>query len=199
MSVPDPRTLAVYSDKAESYSELHHGSETERRLAAFIEALPAGGTVLDLGCGPGWAAAAMHKAGLCVSAMDACPDMARVARQRYGLTVQVAPFSDLDAEDAFDGIWAHFSLLHAPRGALPGHLAAIHRALRPGGRFVVAMKRGTGEGRDRLGRLYTFVERDELAGLLGAAGFSVIGEECYAGMGFDGTPSACIHLTAQRD
>lgn len=199
MSGVDPQTLAIYSARASDYSEIHHGDDTDRRLSAFIALLPDGGTALDLGCGPGWAAARMRDAGLKVTAMDACPEMAEVAAARHGLQVRVAPFTALDEVAAYDGVWAHFSLLHAPRASLPDHFAALHRALRPGGHLLVAMKLGTGEGRDRLGRLYTYVGADELRGLLRTAGFTVTAEEIARTMGFDGTPGESAFLTARRD
>ncbi|MGC9418761.1 MAG: class I SAM-dependent methyltransferase [Rhodovulum sp.] len=199
MTGPDAETLAVYSARASDYSEIHHGDVAQSVLTAFIGALPPGGSALDLGCGPGWGAAAMRDAELSVTAMDACPEMAEVARARYGLTVRVGSFDDLDFQAAFDGVWASFCLLHAPRAALPRHLSAIHRALRPGGRVMVAMKLGTGEARDSIGRLYTYVTRDELCGLLGDAGFAPEAEVTEPSVGFDGTPCDVIFLTARRD
>lgn len=193
----DAQTLAIYSDKAADYSQIHHGDETDRRLGAFIDLLPPGGAALDLGCGPGWAAARMRDAGLRVAAMDACPEMAEVARDRHGLAVRVAPFDALDEADAYDGVWAHFSLLHAPRAALPGHFNAIRRALHPGGRLMVAMKLGQGEGRDRLGRLYTYVGVQELRGLLETAGFAIEAQEIARTTGFDGTPGESVFATAR--
>ncbi|MBL3561168.1 methyltransferase domain-containing protein [Rhodovulum sulfidophilum] len=194
----DADTLAVYAARAEAYSAIHHGRVAQERLAAFIARLPAGGTALDLGCGPGWAAAGMAAAGLCVSALDACPEMAAAARTRYGIKVEVAGFADLEAEAAFDGIWAHFSLLHAPRAALPAHLAAIARALRPGGVFAVAMKQGDGEARDRLGRFYTYVTPKGFRAELERAGLTVEAEETEPGTGFDGSPFASLYLLARR-
>ncbi|PTW51531.1 class I SAM-dependent methyltransferase [Rhodovulum kholense] len=194
----DARTLAVYAARAEAYSAIHHGQVAQDRLAAFIARLPKGGAALDLGCGPGWAAAEMAAAGLRVTALDACPEMAAAARARYGIKVEVAGFADLAAEAAFDGIWAHFSLLHAPRAALPAHLAAIARALRPGGVFAVAMKQGQGEARDRIGRLYTYVAPADFRGEVTRAGLTVEAEETEPGTGFDGSPFASLYLLARR-
>ncbi|TCP60027.1 methyltransferase family protein [Rhodovulum bhavnagarense] len=199
MNGTDAQTLAIYAEKAADYSEIHHGEETARRLAAFIARLPEGGRALDLGCGPGWAAARMRQQDLDVTAMDACPEMAEVARARHGLPVRVAPFDALDETAAYDGVWAHFSLLHAPRAALPGHFTAIRRALRPGGHLLVAMKLGSGEARDRLGRLYTYVSAPELRGLLVSARLKIVAEETAAITGFDGTPGHSVFVTAHRD
>ena len=59
---------------------------------------------------------------------------------------------EIDGEDLYDGIWANFSLLHAPRAAFPLHLMALKRAIKPGGLLHLGMKLGEGEGRDGLGR-----------------------------------------------
>lgn len=188
MSGADAKTMAVYGARAADYATHDRGAATAGRLARFIASLPEGGSALDLGCGPGWGAAAMRSAGLRVTAMDASPEMAAEARAQYGLDVRVAPFEALEEVAAYDGIWAHFSLLHAPRAAFPVHLAALRRALRPGGRLVIAMKLGTGEARDRLGRFYSYYGRDELERLLAEAGFTVQDVEVEPSVGFDGTP-----------
>ena len=51
MSV-DRETLNVYDAKADEYATLVSSSENTQ-LTAFMEQLAPGGTVLDLGCGPG--------------------------------------------------------------------------------------------------------------------------------------------------
>lgn len=196
MSEADRATIELYSDRAEDYASLPIGREDRARLARFIDAIPAGGTALDLGCGAGWAAATMQDAGLSVTAIDATPEMARVAKERHGLTVEVADFSSISALATYDGIWAHFSLLHLPRRVLPGILASLHRALKPGGRFVMGMKLGEGEARDRLGRFYSYYSAQDLRSRLVQAGFSVVGEERFDAPGFEGTVSSCIIMSA---
>jgi len=196
MSGPDPETLALYDARAGDYAGLDQDPDVAARLTGFIAALPIGGRALDLGCGPGWAAAAMRDAGLHVTAIDASPEMARVAHARYGVDVVVAGFDGVTAHAEFDGIWAHFSLLHTPRRDLPGHLSRLLRALKPGGVLLLGMKLGTGEGRDRLGRFYTYYSAGELRAHLANAGLSVTAERRVTVPGFDGLPAASIILTA---
>jgi SAM-dependent methyltransferase len=196
VSGADQTTVAVYDQRAADYADIALTPDTRARLDAFIAALPAGGSALDLGCGPGWAAAAMRDAGLTVAALDAAPAMAEVAQARYGLSVTVATFDAVTQVAAYDGIWAHFSLLHAPRADFPAHLAALHRALRPGGQLFLAMKLGTGEGRDRLDRFYSYFTADELRTHLRRAGFTLTGEQTEAIKGFDGTPASAIYMRA---
>lgn len=112
----------------------------------------------------------MAAAGLVVEAWDPVPEMLDLARRFAGVTVRQAGFADLTALDSYDGIWANFSMLHMPRADWPDIISAIARALRPGGLFHIGTKLGTGEHRDAIGRMYTYVTEEELGDLLRAAG-----------------------------
>ena len=78
--------------------------------------------------------------------------------------VHQSSFSDLREQGVYDGVWANFSFLHEPRSEFPGHLSRIAAALKPEGILHLAMKTGSGESRDQLGRYYTFYSADELRG-----------------------------------
>ncbi len=194
----DPETLAIYTAEARVYGDRFDPAAPPSALAAFIGRLPAGGRAIDLGCGTGWAAAFMVRAGLEVLAIDAAPGMAAEARRRYGLGVEVARFDRIadEVEASADGVWAHFSLLHAPRAAMPGHLAAIARVLKRGGTLVLALKLGAGEARDRIGRRYTYYGDAELGALLANAGLQIRSRETGVSRGFDGTEGPWIRLFA---
>lgn len=194
----DDETLRVYAAKHADYAAMSGAGRPGHALRRFVEALPPAGRVLDLGCGPGLDAAFMAQSGLLVDATDATPAMVHEARNR-GLAARVARFDELDAVAAYDGIWASFSLLHAPRAALPDHLAAIATALKPGGHFQIGMKTGTGERRDRLGRFYTYVTRDELVALLAAAGLRVIHETETRDKGMAGSVEPGILIFSRKE
>lgn len=167
----DPKTLAIYAAQSEKYAELTDSlSKVDPQLQRFIAGIPSGGRVLDLGCGPGASAGRMAAAGLVVEAWDPVPEMLDLARRFAGVTVRQAGFADLTALDSYDGIWANFSMLHMPRADWPDIISAIARALRPGGLFHIGTKLGTGEHRDAIGRMYTYVTEEELGDLLRAAG-----------------------------
>jgi SAM-dependent methyltransferase len=169
----DAKTVAVYDAKAADYADRFAGEKPDRHLQSFIGALPKGGRVLDLGCGPANASAFMRDAGLLPDPVDASAGMVRLANERYEIGARLATFDDIGGVAEYDGVWANFSLLHAARGDLPRYIAAIHRALKPGGIFHIGMKTGTGAARDGIDRLYTYVGREELSGLLTDAGFTV--------------------------
>ncbi len=193
----DDETLAYYGRAADDYAERTAHLEKDPALEAFIAALPEGARVLDLGCGPGVMAGRMAAEGFSVLATDAVPEMVEMAAARPGVEARVARFDEIEGAAEFDGVWANFSLLHAPRGDLPGHLRAIRRALRRGGLFHIGMKVGEGEKRDELGRLYTFFTEAELRGLLTDAGFSVMDARRGREAGMTGVPEDWITILAE--
>lgn len=169
----DPETLAVYNTQADDYvAMMKDHAANDPLIHEFISACPPGGHVLDLGCGPGGYAVMMAGAGLTVDAMDAAEEMVKRVQSLPGIAARVGRFDDIDGTDLYDGIWASFSLLHAPRADFPRHLAALRRALKPGGVFFIGLKRGQGGERDTLGRHYEYYEREDLEPLLEQAGFA---------------------------
>ena len=191
----DPETLAFYAAQTDAYRKMAEGYQNAQ-LAAYIEALPPGARVLDLGCGPGQDSRTLVQAGFSVLAMDASPEMIRQAAMAEGVETRLGTFADLSDIAAFDAVWASFSLLHAPKADFPGHLSAIHRALKPGGVLALSMKLGQGEGRDRLGRFYAWYSEAELAALLTAAGFRVTHVHHGHSTGMAGTHDPFVTLTA---
>ncbi|UWQ91011.1 methyltransferase domain-containing protein [Aliisedimentitalea scapharcae] len=183
----DPETIRVYDDQAAKYAEMTDAhNQDDPHLDAFLNAIPTGGHVLDLGCGPGTSAAAMARAGLTVTATDASAEMVAMADQHPGVRAHQASFEQISGDGIYDGVWANFSLLHAPRANMPDHLSALHSALKPGGMLHIGLKTGTGEKRDAIGRLYTYYTQDELDGLLQTAGFTPVDHAFGAGVGLDG-------------
>lgn len=194
----DPETLAVYNAKAADYAALTESEARDKQLAAFIADMPPGGHVLDLGCGPGQSAAEMARHGLKVTATDASAEMVALAAAREGVNAHLATFNDIAGEALYDGVWANFSLLHAPREDMPRHLSAIARALKPGGRFHIGIKTGTGSKRDPLGRLYTYYTEPELTGLLQGAGLTPFAANRGTSKGLDGVMAGWLTLAARR-
>lgn len=193
----DAQTLRVYEENAREYAEKNKEYlASDPHLAAFINACPTGGHVLDLGCGPGISSAIMARGGLIVDAVDAAQNMVDLAGQQEGVNARKASFDEISGTGVYDGIWANFSLLHAPRSDFPRLLNLLHRALKPGGRFHIGMKLGIGSARDTIGRQYTYFEEDDLVKQLSDAGFTVISRAFGRGEGLDGKMSDWIVLAA---
>lgn len=124
-------------------------------LTAFAElAAGAGGTIADLGCGPGRVAGFLHATGADVFGIDLSPAMVAEARRRFpALRFEVGDLSALDvAAASVGGVVAWYSVIHTPDEGLPGVFAEFARVLRPGGWLLLASQ--TGDGVRRLSHAY---------------------------------------------
>ena len=140
-------------------------------VGAFVPSLGAGvlewlnvqrgERVLDLGCGDGQLTAKIAAAGAQVVGLDASAEMLAGARAR-GLDVQLGNAEALPFDREFDAVFSN-AALHWVRDQ-NAMLAGVHRALKPGGRFVVEMG-GHGNVAAILVALTAVLERHGCAGL----------------------------------
>jgi SAM-dependent methyltransferase len=194
----DEATLQFYRGHAEAYAGREITSR-KARLAAFLARLPKGGRILELGCGAGGDTAEMLAQGFDVRATDGSPEMADVASKRLGRPVETLLFHELDAVEAYDGVWANACLLHVPRDQLAHVLSLIRRALKPGGAFFASYKEGEGAGRDALDRYYNYPSQDWLRATYAEAGnWSALSMERGEVKGFDNEMAAMLFVVARR-
>lgn len=196
--MPDAKTIAFYDNAAERYAKLTQTGTPDARLIAFMDLLPDGGSVLDLGCGPARASAHMRRAGFHPDPVDASQGMIDLANKAHNIGARLLTFDQVDMVAAYDGIWANFSLLHAPRADLPRIFNALATALRPNGVIHVALKTGTGEARDDIDRLYTYLTVDELHGLLRDAGFDILATHEGSEVGCAGTNDPFVAVRGRK-
>ena len=119
------------------------GKETEL-LNVFINSLPRGGKVLDLGCGNGIPIGKkIHAAGLEVVGVDVSEEMIK----EYGKNIPESktyrmPMTEIEFEKEFDGIISSFSMLCLPSEdfSLAAHKIAL--ALKPSGWFLLLLNEG---------------------------------------------------------
>lgn len=148
MAAPSDRSLIPrWTANAEAWTRaVRDGRIPSRRAgtdAAIVEAvldgLPPSGRVLDLGCGEGWLARALHVLGAEVHGVDACEPLVRVAREAGGGTFEVLGYAEA-ADDPdrlggpYDAVVFNFALLDESIG---GVLRAAAKRLESGGRVVI--------------------------------------------------------------
>jgi trans-aconitate methyltransferase len=96
----------------------------------------AGQRILDLGCGDGALTEQLAATGAILIGVDASVAMVEAARAR-GLRIDHHDANALPYQNEFDAVFSN-AALHWIRDA-KAVLAGVHRALRPGGRFVAEM------------------------------------------------------------
>lgn len=143
----------------------------------FVAHLKPGARILDAGCGSGRDAKAFSEMGYEVEAFDASAELVELARQHTGLPVKQMRFEDVTEVERYDGIWCCASLLHVPLAELPGVMAQLAKALKPGGVWYLSFKYGSGE-REKDGRRFTDMDESGFAEFLsGLSGVEVM--ECW--------------------
>lgn len=158
-------TLQYYNKNAAKFFQQTVDVDMSALHERFLRCVPAGGTILDAGCGSGRDGKAFLAQGYRVVAFDASPELAVLATEFLGQPVAVRTFAEVDEVDAYDGIWACASLLHLPMVELPAALARLWTALKPGGVLYLSFKEGEGE-RQKGGRHFTDLQQEKLQKLL---------------------------------
>ena len=194
----DEETLQFYRGNAEAYAKRTFTSR-QARLMAFLAQLPAGASILELGCGAGGDTAEMLARGFNVRPTDGSPEMAAVASKQLGRTVETMLFHELDEVETYDAVWANACLLHVPRDELADILGLIWRALKGNGHFFASYKTGGAEGRDTLNRYYNYPSPDWLRTNYTSAGnWSSLEIETGEVIGFDNQWATMLFVVARK-
>jgi SAM-dependent methyltransferase len=194
----DPDTLQFYANEAVRYA-----NQLKRRsyhhLDSFLRLLPAGSSILELGCGSGDDTAYMLARGFNVTPTDGSPEIAAEAQKRLSSPVKVLLFHEIADQDIYDAVWASACLLHVPRKDLSNIIQRIQRALRAGGYFFASYKAGTEEGRDKFGRYFNYPSPEWLRSAYGSEGWRDISISKLLGSGYDKEPTEWLHVIAIKN
>lgn len=147
-------TIRYYDEHADAFVRDTAKADVSEILCEFVALMPDGAAVLDWGCGTGRDSRSMLDRGFAVVSTDASHAMCAAAKDAFDIDVRCEGFDDLDAEDAYDGIWACASLLHVRKHDLPALFERACAALKSYGVLYVSFKLGDFEGM-RAGRWYT--------------------------------------------
>lgn len=130
--------LKIHLDPNRDLASRKH-KEIDKSVKWLSSIIPAGGIVLDLGCGPGLYTKRLSIAGYDVTGIDYSRRSIKYAKEHDTLTKYLCMnYLDLDYSESFDVI----TLIYYDYGALTvserqGLLERVHRALKPGGKFIL--------------------------------------------------------------
>lgn len=140
----------AYSSKSQQYIDLFDGDWDAHEVdAAFIRRHLEGsqGPVLDLGCGPGYWAAYLHRLGGQVTGIDVVPEFIGHAREFHpGPEFRLGSMTEVDArEHTAAGVLSWYSTIHVRPAELGAVLAGFRRLLAPAGTLVLGFFEGDDE------------------------------------------------------
>ncbi len=127
--------IGLYERHARAFDAQRDRRLFERTwLDRFTTLIPAGGAVLDLGCGMGEPMAAhLIGAGFAVTGVDSAPTLLGLCRARFpGQAWHLADMRGLDLDRRFDGILAWDSFFHLDHGHQRAMFAVFARHAAPG-------------------------------------------------------------------
>ncbi|MGS2614987.1 class I SAM-dependent methyltransferase [Micromonospora sp. LZ34] len=111
----------------------------DRALLAALAELGAGGPVLDVGCGPGQAAAQLAGRGVRPVGLDLSPAMCALARRATALPCCAADMTALPVRSAaVAAIVCLYAVIHLDPDRRAAAYAEFARVLRPGGSALIA-------------------------------------------------------------
>lgn len=158
-------TLTYYNRNAASFVEGTRHVDMSEQYRLFLKYMPAGGQLLDLGCGSGRDSAFFSSLGFAVTAADGSEELCKLVREHYGIPALCIQFKDLSFAAEFDAVWACASLLHVKKADMPDVLRRVSAALKPGGVLYASFKYGC-EERVSAGRFFNDYTESELTALL---------------------------------
>ena len=182
----DNITIDIYNKNAAKYANLDIDKVSLKAYREFSRLLPKNGIVLDYGCGPGYFSKKFLADGFQVNAFDASEKMIEIASMEKRVNWWLGDFKSFRATTLYDGIWANFSLLHAPKKEIFQLIRTIFKSLKPRGLFSLGLKLGIGEKRDKIGRKYSYFEEQEIRNMLSNEGFYHISHHLGEAKGLDG-------------
>ena len=135
-------SIAAYGADPVGYQQRYASVDVAALRTYFASYLPAGGRVLDAGCGTGRDVTAFAEAGFVVDGIDLCGALLDLAVKACpGATLGVSDIRHMPFdENTFDGVWAMASLVHLDHAAAEQALFEIRRVLRSHGCLFVTLK-----------------------------------------------------------
>ncbi|MEV7383289.1 class I SAM-dependent DNA methyltransferase [Streptomyces lydicus] len=144
-------TRTSYDTVAASYADqvrnlLDETPEERAVLALFADLVSTsgGGSVADVGCGPGRITAHLRQLGMDAFGIDLSPGMIEMARRDHpSLRFELGSMTDLDLGDgSMAGLVAWYSLIHVPDAQIGLVFRHFHRVLQPGGSLLLSFHVG---------------------------------------------------------
>lgn len=167
------KNVDYYNRNADSFFEGSINADMSGVRACFLSYVPAGGRILDAGCGSGRDSKVFMEAGYDVVSFDASEEMCKRASEYIGREVKNMRFEEMSFANEFDGIWACASLLHVAFEKLPEIVKKLHEALRTNGAVYASFKYGEGT-KIRGDRVFSDFTEESVIPLFENAGFKIV-------------------------
>lgn len=173
------KTIKAYDDNPQKYVGSTKGLIYSLEIQKYVDLLPDGGSILDVGCGFGKDVKIFSEKGFQVIGIDLSTELLKIAVEFAPL----AKFIKMDMrklefpDQNFDGVWCKAALLHLNDSDMEIALKEFSRVLKPDGILYLSFKKGVGSkevvdsfSSDK-GRFYNYQTKESLEKMLEKTGF----------------------------
>ena len=154
-------SVDFYNKNAQVFCDSTKDVDVSSLLLHFLPLVPAGGRILDAGCGSGRDSKYFKNNGYEFVAIDESPILAEIASSYIKQEVEISTFLNYYSSHRFDGIWACASLLHIPSKDIEENISHLCSLLVKGGVFYCSFKYGS-QDRQCDGRYFTDCDEERL-------------------------------------
>lgn len=175
-------TVQIYNKIAGKYARSFNGSPEERSIILeFIKRIGKNAKVFDIGCGNSDYFDLFDSSGIRYTGIDISEEMIKIAQKTHAKgTFIVQDMNSIKIEqDAVDGVFCFFSLIHLSEERAAVFLKKIYRSIKSGGQLLLGLQEGEGElfiespflpGEKMFMNLYS---EDKIQGILQKCGFTI--------------------------
>ena len=129
----------MFKDAVEANDDSQLGAAQARKVDRIIDLaqVPAGGSLVDIGCGYGFLVGQARKRGVAARGLCNSEVMQRKASEAHGPFFDRMDYRELPATASYDAVTAVEMIEAVTAAYLPAFAKAVARALKPGGRAVI--------------------------------------------------------------
>ena len=147
-------TINYYDKNASYYFSKTSQVDLVALYKEFLKYVPAGGLIMDLGCGSGRDVKWFRDHGYDAHGLDASEQLIKIAQDKLNIPVEVGNIENWVADKTFDGIWCCASLMHLDDNSIDRFLSNLRHNLRKGGVLFISVKEGIESGISEDGRFF---------------------------------------------
>lgn len=137
--------IPTYNKIADAYTKQYFNDLTDiPYVDKFLQTLPEGAKLLDIGCGPGTFTKHLKQKGFEVEGVDLSEEMIKIAKEKVSeVSFSLMDMRKLDYPDSsFDGLLVAYSLIHIASEEIPATLEGFNRILKPNGSIMIIAQGG---------------------------------------------------------
>jgi len=159
-------TLQYYNNNALNFFDSTVNIDMSKTCSRFLEYIPQGSKILDVGCGSGRDSKYFKELGYNVTAIEPSYYLRILAEDLIKQSILSKGVEDIEFDNEFDGIWCSASLLHLDNNDLNIAITNINKALKDTGSIYMSFKYGNDTRTDDNGRFFNNMTEDKFTNII---------------------------------